>query len=256
MARSTYVDRKVADHIRSRADGLGNPFANALPRCQLLFLSEACSRLRAKASNGTDQGELLLWCDTLCCPIGPKDAKDRALSRMRETYESATFVLVLDSSIRVNNSSDLSPEEICTVIFSSGWMRRLWTLQEGAIPAPKGRLWFYFQDKDLNLRHLWNQILNAFAEDFGRRGIMSEIITRIRGFATVLPRSKADGTDAGADLSLIDTALQDRSVSVMSDEPLLIANLLNLNLDVILSGPEETRINRLWTLYVSSRLFL
>lgn len=74
---------------------------------------------------------------------------------------------------------------------------------------------------------------------------MSKIIMRIRDFIMLLHRSKADNTDAEINLSLINTTLQDRSVSIISDESLLIMNLLNLNLNVILSNLEETRINQL-----------
>ena len=167
---------------------------------------------------------------------------------MKETYEKATCVLVLDSSIRIYDSFGMSPEEICIIIFASGWMRRLWTLQEAVIPAEKGRLWFHFRDRDINLRPVWDRVLEIANEDVGRRGITKEIITRLRGIMTLFRRSRLDRNDTGTDLTLIDTALQGRSVSVTTDEPLLIANLLDLKSNLILDGPPETRIHRLWTL--------
>ena len=42
--------------------------------------------------------------------------------------------------------------------------------------------------------------------------------------------------------------MQFRSVSVSTDEPLLIGNLLGLDASKILDGPEETRVNRMWSL--------
>ena len=117
------------------ADGLGNPQTNALPRCQLRRLRKLLWNMRHLAGSNQTQGGLLLWCDTLCCPVGPPDAKNRALAQMRRVYEEASQVLVLDISLSLYESQNMSPEEACARIMLSGWMRRLWTLQEGALPA-------------------------------------------------------------------------------------------------------------------------
>ena len=113
------------------ADGLGNPYANALPRCQLLRLLSLLQRANMPVESGDSDQELLLWCDTLCCPVKPSEAKTRALVQMKRTYQDATMVLVLDASLQLFNGGLLSPEEMCTRISSTGWTRRLWTLQEG-----------------------------------------------------------------------------------------------------------------------------
>ena len=113
------------------ADGLGNPYANALPRCQLLRLLSLLQRSNMPLDSGDCDQELLLWCDTLCCPVKPSVAKTRALVQMKRTYQEATMVLVLDASLQLFNGDLLTPEEMCTRISSSGWTRRLWTLQEG-----------------------------------------------------------------------------------------------------------------------------
>ena len=113
------------------ADGLGNPYANALPRCQLLRLLSLLQRSNMPLDSGDSDQELLLWCDTLCCPVKLSEAKTRALVQMKRTYQDATVVLVLDASLQLFNGALLTPEEMCTRISSSGWTRRLWTLQEG-----------------------------------------------------------------------------------------------------------------------------
>ena len=118
------------------ADGLGNPHANALPRCQLLRLQSLLQRSNMPWDSGDSDQELLLWCDTLCCPVEPSEAKNLALLQMKRTYHDATMVLVLDASLQLCNSSLLTPEEMCTRICSSGWTRRLWTLQEGTLMIP------------------------------------------------------------------------------------------------------------------------
>lgn len=118
------------------ADGLGNPYANALPRCQLLRLLSLLQCSNMPRDSGDCDQELLLWCDTLCCPVKPSEAKTRALVQMKRTYQDATMVLVLDASLQLCNSNLLTPEEMCIRICSSGWTRRLWTLQEGTSIIP------------------------------------------------------------------------------------------------------------------------
>lgn len=50
-----------------RAEGLGNPTENALPRCQLDFLRRLLDHLKPSLDMPEAQG-ILLWCDTMCCP--------------------------------------------------------------------------------------------------------------------------------------------------------------------------------------------
>ena len=227
------------------ADGLGNPKANSLPRCQLLQLSNLARRLKARLSLQIPQTELLLWCDTLCCPVNPQWARNRVLADMKNIYEQATCVLVLDASLKSYESEIMGPEEICARILTSGWMRRLWTLQEGALPAVKGRLWVQFCDQAINLHPITQQMNKLLKNDLSRAELVIAILSRIRTFTTFFDR---DPNDLGADLGTVDEALQHRSVSVSSDEPLLVGTLLGLDVTKILNGSEETRIHRMWSL--------
>ena len=52
---------------------------------------------------------------------------------------------------------------------------------------------------------------------------------------------------------MMEAALRHRSVSVGTDEPHLIANLLGLDLEAILNGSGETRVYRMWSLMSSIR---
>ena len=49
------------------AEGLGNPTRNALPCCQLAFLRRLLDDLKPSLDLADDQ-EILLWCDSMCCP--------------------------------------------------------------------------------------------------------------------------------------------------------------------------------------------
>ena len=240
----------VASHPDSRylalshvwADGLGNAKANALPRCQLLQLGKFTQRFRAKLNLDDPQYELLFWCDTLCCPASPGEGKNRVLAQMKSIYEQAACVLVLDASLRQYKSEAMRPEEACARLIASGWMRRLWTLQEGALAADKGRLWFQFRDEAVNFRFLRQEIVRMFNSDSSRKGLATDIVTRTGFLRSLFSR------ETGADLATVDAAFENRSISVSSDEPLLIGTLLGLDVARILNGSDETRSHRMWSL--------
>ena len=229
------------------ADGLGNAKANALPRCQLLHLSRLVQSLRPKSV--LKDAELLFWCDTLCCPAAPGEAKKKVLEQMKDIYERATCVLVLDASIRLYESEGMCAEEACARILVSGWVRRLWTLQEGALPADQRRVWFQFRDQAVDFDSLWQQLYKSFNNDLGRTGLVSNINWRMRTLRAFFNR---DSNIPGGDLAMVEVALQYRSVSVSSDEPLLIGNLLDLDVAELLKGSDETRIHRMWSLMSSA----
>ena len=231
------------------ADGLGNPRRNALPRCQLLHLNAMVQALAAQATSGHDSPTALLWLDTLCCPVSPEHAKHRALLEMKRTYQQATLVLVVDSFIQLYDSSTLDTEELWCKILLSGWMRRLWTLQEGGLGVARRRLWFQFKDKPMNFRLLRHALVKTYSTNLRRRLLAIDIMSRIAIFTAY---SSQDPTDPGVDLAFVDDAMQFRSVSVGNDEPLLLGNLLDLPTAEILNGPIETRMDRVWSLMPSA----
>ena len=253
------------------ADGLGNPKSNALPRCQLSYLGKIVQdlglaarardfqdhRLKERESKGNDdeeeQEELLFWCDTLCCPVQPEGAKHLALEYMYQTYQNAAHVLVLDASFGRYDVESLDIDEISMRIFTSPWMRRLWTLQEGALPAVTNRLWFQLADKAVNIRELRVNARDKYFSSIGRRGLAGDMLRRLGSFANIF--LKDSSTYPTADLAKIVEALHHRSVSVHSDEPLLIGNLLGLDAAQILNGGDGAvarRMHRLWRLLPST----
>lgn len=73
--------------------------------------------------------ELLIWLDTLCCPAADSRGKKKAIEKMRMVYQQAKHVLVFDRGLMAYQSNLLSIAEQQIRIFTSRWMRRLWTLQ-------------------------------------------------------------------------------------------------------------------------------
>ncbi|KAL8922281.1 MAG: hypothetical protein Q9208_005251 [Pyrenodesmia sp. 3 TL-2023] len=227
------------------ADGLGNPHSNSLPHCQIQALSKL-SRLFLGTPEARASGqEMLIWIDTLCCPVEPPEAKAMALSKMKEPYVGASFVLVLSASLQKVSILALDPTEICLRIFTSTWMHRLWTLQEAALPRD---LWFQFEDAIVDFRQMWIKVMDIFVSDIGREGLALDVLVyykRLRNFF----HPEVGGQPL--DVEAIDEALRFRSVTVPSDEPLLIAGLLSLDIAHVLEGPEEFRMQRLWSLVPS-----
>jgi hypothetical protein len=98
----------------------------------------------------TRQEELegnFFWMDTLCIPVAaPTDGPDvvsevsrlkfMAINQMALIYAGASRVLVLDSglqTLKLNPQTRTFDTDILAHIVCSTWMRRCWTLQEGAL---------------------------------------------------------------------------------------------------------------------------
>ncbi|KAF3914943.1 hypothetical protein ABW20_dc0109144 [Dactylellina cionopaga] len=153
------LDYVALSHVWS--DGLGNPFANTLPRCQLKRLAYYVNytmkdgRTRGvmgsfeKALNlkkhifSKRQGtvweqepnfECCIWVDTMCVPLEPEYRK-LAIKNMNQVYRQARYVMVLDASIAKHDFR--SDVELMGRVVVSTWMRRVWTLQEAILGMEK-----------------------------------------------------------------------------------------------------------------------
>ena len=187
--------------------------------------------------------QVLIWLDTLCCPVTPVEARQIALARMKQTYQQANHVLVLDASLQNYNCQSLNAVEACARIFTSGWMRRLWTLQEGSLAKT---IWFQFRDSAVDLSSLLSALHRILTTEIGRKGLAFDLLIVNRGLRTFFHRMPGDIT-AGPGVSILIDALQHRSVRVAPDEPLLIANLLSLDVSKILQSPIELRMPTVWS---------
>ena len=144
--QSEYCNDYIAiSHVWS--DGLGNPKANSLPRCQLERIQHLV--------NQVDHSETYLipfWIDTICVPLVP-DLKSLAIVNMDKTYRNATDVLVFDNSWK-DVSMAMPAIEIMMRIRYSTWMTRLWTFQEARLSQ---NLWFQLSDGAANILDVGNR---------------------------------------------------------------------------------------------------
>ncbi|MCJ1365350.1 hypothetical protein MMC16_004471 [Acarospora aff. strigata] len=245
------------------ADGLGNPSANAVPRCQVSHLFRMATVLRASSlvlnvaepgvSNAHDE-PVLIWLDTLCCPVSPPAAKSSALALMRQTYGDAEDVLVLDASLEYFNSTDISVAEALMRIFTSGWMARLWTLQEAILAR---RLWIQFRDKPVFLDfNMMSQLMGSAKTDVRHQAFYTNLVGPylairkglVRSRPESLPEKPSPILEVGRDLWELDEALHHRSTSVASDEALCIATIMDLDVEELLKVPATAaaRMARVW----------
>ncbi|MCJ1358843.1 MAG: hypothetical protein MMC33_008843 [Icmadophila ericetorum] len=208
------------------ADGLGNTKENSLPQCQLHHIYDLLTRFCTEESIEGGQKRPYLWLDTLCCPVDPED-KRLALAKLPEVYREASQVLVLDSSLTEIDYRHLQPIEVMSRVFSSGWIFRLWTLNEANLAS---KLWIQFRDGIIELGQVLNG-LSAMTEPETYH-FTSELVSeygklRIESFK-----------QAGGELWYLTEALKYRSVSEISDEPICVKALLRMEVDVV-TGEEK-----------------
>lgn len=258
------ISRYVAiSHVWS--DGMGNTTSNTLPTCQLLQLQGLVDHLYPI----DEKKPIPFWVDTICVPR-PPELRAKALQRMRQTYEKAEKVLVLDSSIRSISLTQCSPEEAFMRVRCARWSRRLWTYQEGLLAK---KLYFQFKDKVISgdeiLQRVTRDRFNSKdalllpQEDFllqalsgphsfqarrllralGKPGNLRKADRKLRckiryGFDMFLNNSISYFESSFSEgrttktLEEVAYALSQRTTSRLGDETICIANLMNLGDEV------------------------
>ena len=226
------------------SDGLGNVTRSALPRCQMLCLSTLVRGLPGRFSDN-----VLFWIDTIGCPpdaAHQSEAQELAIDMMRQTYERADAVLVLDSWLQPQNLKYMVDTEILMRIVCSPWNSRLWTLQEGALAK---ELFFQFADGPYNLMEAIKQISKhrgSYWEKPLQLSLHDSIIERVQEFLGYRDLEVNQGS-IQEKLLAMSHALAFRSTSVATDEALCLATLLGLNIQEIGQTPPEERMAKFWS---------
>jgi hypothetical protein len=116
-------------------------------------------------------------------------------------------------------------------VFSSGWIFRLWTLNEANLAS---KLWMQFRDGIIELGQVLSD-LSAMTEleTYYFTGELASEYGKLR-----IESSK----HAGGELWYLTEALRYRSVSEVSEEPICVGALLRLDVDVI-TGKEKLRLS-------------
>lgn len=226
------------------ADGRGNEDANKLPLCTLHEIQRLVNTVLGENA--------AFWIDTICVPRKPRPLKLEALSRLREPYERASKVLVLDAYLESHMSRSASPFELLARIGISGWSRRLWTFQEGRLVSPD-HVCFSFRDQIVNLATDLRGWFHSYSHFPTVAAHVIEWELLLAHQQTTLVHTLVTGSD---DLNLIKhvaglrSAFRTRTTSRAEDEALCLGSVLNLSTDTmhaILSLQSyEERMAKIW----------
>ena len=226
------------------ADGKGNPRANSLPSCVMRELQSLVNDLPKKGSAANTP----FWIDTLCMPRSPPELRMEALQRLSEPFEEAASVLVIDSYLRRHSAAQVSPFELLARILACGWSQRLWTFQEGRLPAEPARVWFAFKDrsvdlfKEVNIRYTHFPTLASHTVDLSL--LFGHKQTRmIRMSGVGLTEEFLHSVESLRD------SLRTRTTSQADDEGLCIGTILRLSRDrmrKITHANGNVRMARVW----------
>lgn len=260
---------------------MGNLESNSLPRCQLERIVEFLRPLPWTPVKNADEEQeddkcwkmvrlldksvvtpeklssqpLYFWIDTICIPLKPNTIKMKAIEKMRKIYNRANRVLVIDVDL---TSTQLEPQldasdrrDIMNArITASSWQRRLWTLQEAVLAK---KLWFQFAPGAFEKISLYPQysdevrnIFEAFYDNelgYYCEGIDYEKVWHVN--TALLDYAEVVKT------SLVWQSLKDRTTSHLTDIPLCIAILLDMDIRELLSTSIDDRTRKLWSMFPS-----
>ncbi|KAK6071999.1 hypothetical protein SCUP515_07558 [Seiridium cupressi] len=222
------IDWTAISHVWS--DGLGNNKENAIPLCQFDRLCRLTSALPVSRRTGSSP----FWLDTLCFPLQPKAAYDKALVRMKECYEDAKAVLVLDHYLlgAYARGDRMSMTEVMARIIISPWNRRLWTWQEAYLAHHRH---LFFQFKDITICD--EDILDAADGRWVTKVEHFLDFAMSQGFHSRFQdiRDRNDRMSIMDKIAKSKNSLTFRSTSVAPDEALALSNILGINTAVILN---------------------
>ncbi|KAF3931325.1 hypothetical protein ABW19_dt0206135 [Dactylella cylindrospora] len=231
-------------------DGMGNPYINSIPKCQLSRIQKMIDELPlADRPEGQKVG---FWLDTLCVPVRERYRPEKkwTIQHMRHIYEKSAAVLVLDSWIYQMKSTASVPERWLAV-YLSNWQRRLWTFQEGCLAKD---LYYRFSDKAERSRDLTDQRMK-YEKEVEAQGYYSHFYGLVDSKVTIhftLIKQVVEmfvlGTDSRDDnmwmlyLPMAD-ALGHRQTTRLSDETLCLSTVLGMDpgpyLDIRKKGDES-----------------
>ncbi|OJD33077.1 het domain protein [Diplodia corticola] len=213
------------------SDGYGNPDSNSLCQCQVDFLQKALAGAQEK--RGQKGKPIAFWMDTLAIPVGDskgaKEMKSKCIRRIHETFVQSKYTVILDGGLMQTGIVGDDYSATAVKILASGWMRRLWTLQEAYLSE---RLFFAFKDSSLDLEDLESHYHEA------SDNLVSDMPTAARNYFHNLlgtaRRARVHGLSPKEGIDLISSvwkAANWRTTTYGEHEVVALVSLLNLNTD-------------------------
>ncbi|KAK7926582.1 hypothetical protein PG985_003580 [Apiospora marii] len=231
--------------------GWGNEQANKLNYCQLKLIQRQIKR-------ATGSQDTPFWMDTLVVPVAHKEARKKAIRQIHSVFNSSTHTIVIDNGLL--SMKEGHKAETAMKVLSSGWMRRLWTLQEAHLSKS---IHFAFKETEPSAQSLYglHEIERRLvtAEDpapvtsmRGRIQLSKVIMSRHEYGQVVDGSAGKSASEAGIILGDAWHAARWRTTSRAEHETLVIATLLGLNTrdseieDAGLLDPGEDKKDDTW----------
>ncbi|KAK0236545.1 hypothetical protein EDD85DRAFT_907325 [Armillaria nabsnona] len=206
------------------ADGLGSTTEEGLPRCQVERVAGLASKLVPGGA---------FWQDGLCIPK-EQVHRNLAITLMTETYTDADKVLVLDGGLRTACKVSSPKEECLLRITTSGWLQRIWTLQEGMLGH---ELHFEVMDGIIDCTHF-------NGDSFVMAGRVFPLLAYREGDPSLLVYKHRLETPPKCNVNDLIGLLRYRTTSKPRDEPVAISGLLRINTGRLVNislGPERMK---------------
>ena len=239
------------------SDGLGNQHANSMLHCQLQRLKRLVEQYNLKAGRRRIQH---FWLDALCVPpsrVKMPAIQRRATHKMRDTYEQATAVLVLDKWLTDAQTQNMTASEKLMRVVCSPWTRRLWTLQEGLL-APWNSLFFVFNhDRLFNADYAWEGLQHfRIRWPWMYHAILKQIFARYQDIRGDQVPNAPISANVEVGMPLIIRSMKFRSTSVASDEALCLSVIMKLDTLTIARTPDALRMETLWRMVTEVSFWL
>jgi hypothetical protein len=187
---------------------------------------------------------MALWIDTLCIPVDPslRKYRDQAIVLLKNTYSDARAVLVLDRDLQ-QASRHSSTLELGIRVLCSGWMRRLWTLQEASLVSKQEpwKLNFQFLEGPLAHTELDPSLETIYGEEtYNPVRTVEEMVLLYEGLISAIririppTHDLQQESERKTRFTVIADAVAYRSTSKPRDEPVCMAGLMGLDVAAIL----------------------
>lgn len=193
------------------------------------------------------------WMDTLCIPVyqNAKAYRKKAIQLLGETFRNATAVLILDRELEIVESATAPFIELVLRILCSGWVKRLWTLQEATLASEsQGSHKLYFQMRDgpflyqkngrerKVVRLALDRTASEIEIDDEERSFLCDegVLLQLRQQIPSIPAIR--DIDRKSGFQNIYDAIEHRSTSKYEDVPVCVASLMDLDLSEIVSVPD------------------
>ncbi|KAF7128381.1 hypothetical protein CNMCM5793_003111 [Aspergillus hiratsukae] len=227
------------------SDGKGNENHNALPECQLREIHDHIEKLYESPRPEARPPGLMFgpsktlefhdpwrkpvgfWMDTLCVPVGSagEEMRQKAIQKMRDIYESADRVLVLDGRVEELSISSSIVDRAARLIVSN-WQSRIWTLQEGVMAQ---QLFFQFGDGALTLGELADEeVRQRRGSSPGSFHRVSHRLLTLLSIGLVFPSREARPRTDELFEALLPVA-KNRMTTKMEDETVCLSTLLDVD---------------------------